>query len=655
MKTLIMMTILVLLATLPARAVDDYQLDDGTGDQLVGPPSAGVLAWIQHFNPIGRPKTITHVSTIFGLPSQPNLTVPAGTPVTVYLWDDPDNLGNLHDAVLLAQGSGTVQDVDTGTFVHIPLDTTVTVYKNFFVGVAVEHDTEHYSAPLDNDTTSLGRAWYVSVPPGSFDPVDLTNNNPAPFTMDTTPWPHVWMLRADALPLAGDCDSFDNPDATAVLGWDQWWGNWDISGKRLHSENYPDDKFITFGDTDLADGCITARSIHPGMTTGPTSSGLVARFDSPTTNIRGFLSDGTSMGSWDSIHIYEDHSTLVSSLTGLSLGNDADIQFEFNGTAVTFRVDSDRDGSWDVEHSATVTTTAAGSVGVYAFARSYIDDFCYGQACDTHDGTVVDFDSVPQTYWEYGGSQNLGGYYPGLTFGPRATILEDTVIGYPSSFFPYHSADAVLTSYNDDHIRVDFDTPADRAAFWYTSGLGELRLEAYDAGNNPVAIALSQENGARNDYLQINGNGTGMQYLLIKGQIQYFTIDDFQYRSVPATLSASFSCLPASGTLPFATIMTATLNNLYTGQTRRLAARVDVTLANDSEFSNWRSGYTNVAPGGSFVSAWDQGFPALGSLLGDNQFLLTAYDVTPSPYNQPPHPAAGDTATVVCTVTGVAP
>ena len=38
--------------------------------------------------------------------------------------------------------------------------------------------------------------------------------------------------------------------------------------------------------------------------------------------------------------------------------------------------------------------------------------------------------------------------------------------------------------------------------------------------------------------------------------------------------------MPSSGTVPFATEMSVTLNNLYTGLTRRMAARIGVSLAN---------------------------------------------------------------------------
>ena len=121
------------------------------------------------------------------------------------------------------------------------------------------------------------------------------------------------------------------------------------------------------------------------------------------------------------------------------------------------------------------------------------------------------------------------------------------------------------------------------------------------------------------------------------------------------TVDAQLACTPSSGTVPFSTQMSINLTNLYTGQTRRLAGRMDVTIAGGTSYPNWRAGFTNVAAGDSYVSAWMQNIPALGTLVGDNVFSLLVEDVTPSPYNQPPYPMSGDTATDTCVVTGIAP
>lgn len=118
-----------------------------------------------------------------------------------------------------------------------------------------------------------------------------------------------------------------------------------------------------------------------------------------------------------------------------------------------------------------------------------------------------------------------------------------------------------------------------------------------------------------------------------------------------STVSAALTCLPESGILPFDTVLNITLNNDYQNQWRRLAARLDVVLANGSTYSNVRAGYTNVAPGSSY-------FTMLTLTLDDSQmeglnvFDLVLEDVTPAPYNQPPYAAAGDTAVDSCTVEG---
>ncbi len=125
--------------------------------------------------------------------------------------------------------------------------------------------------------------------------------------------------------------------------------------------------------------------------------------------------------------------------------------------------------------------------------------------------------------------------------------------------------------------------------------------------------------------------------------------------AVTDTVSASLACLPAAGTLPFSTGMSVSLGNLYAGQSRRIAGRIDVALAGGGFFANWRAGWTNVAAGGSYDTSWVTTLPALGSMVGDNVFTITVEDVTTAPYNQAPYPAAGDTASAVCTVTGTAP
>lgn len=118
----------------------------------------------------------------------------------------------------------------------------------------------------------------------------------------------------------------------------------------------------------------------------------------------------------------------------------------------------------------------------------------------------------------------------------------------------------------------------------------------------------------------------------------------------PGTISASYTCIPNVGTVPFVTNMTVQMSNLYPLQIRRVSGRIDVTLANGAYFPSWRAGFTNIAPGGVFSSSWNQNIPAAASVIGNNTFQLFAADVTPAPYNQCPYPPSGDTATATCVV-----
>jgi hypothetical protein len=115
------------------------------------------------------------------------------------------------------------------------------------------------------------------------------------------------------------------------------------------------------------------------------------------------------------------------------------------------------------------------------------------------------------------------------------------------------------------------------------------------------------------------------------------------------------TCIPCSGTLPFTSTFSVRLFNNYNRFTRRIAAHLDVTLANGSFFSSWHAGYTNIPALSSFTTTWGQNFPNLGSLRGDNVFELLVQDVTPAPFNHAPHPPAGDSGTDACTVTTSAP
>ena len=132
-------------------------------------------------------------------------------------------------------------------------------------------------------------------------------------------------------------------------------------------------------------------------------------------------------------------------------------------------------------------------------------------------------------------------------------------------------------------------------------------------------------------------------------------VEAWKNPSASGTLGVELGCTPAWGTVPFTATLRAQLSNLAPDQPRRIVGRVHVLLASGSLIGNWRSGYTNMAPGEQRIISWKQFIPASGDLVGENYFQLVGLDVTPSPFNQPPYLPAGDTDSAFCVVTGVAP
>jgi len=449
------------------------------------------------------------------------------------------------------------------------------------------------------------------------------------------------------------CESFDMADGTAVADWTEQAGDWSIAGDRLESQAAGSLQYITRDGSYQADGCVQGLAGY-GSGAGLRYVGLVARYESSNSKILVKLQDNNSTGYFDSYYVYDDNTIVSYQSSGLNFGTSAMLELEYTGTSVTFRVDTDLDGNWDHVYPATVANTGYGLTGAGAYQQCTLDDWCFGPDGDSWGGdTTVDFDGVPSIYWENDGAQNLDGYYAGLHFGPTATILEATVHGYNSAGYPYHSADAVLYAGGGTDIQVDLNPPTDHVGFWYAAGSDDLVLEAYNSAGAMLASSVGPVNVGSNDYLQVNS--PGIDHVVIRGAAGYYVIDDFEWNAGTPTMGASFTCWPTSGTVPFSTTMSLQLDNLYAAQTRRLAGRINVTLASGLYFPSWRAGFTNVAGGSNYATSWTTNIPALGSVIGSNTFNLVAEDVTPAPYNQPPFPPAGHADSESCVIVANSP
>ncbi len=205
------------------------------------------------------------------------------------------------------------------------------------------------------------------------------------------------------------------------------------------------------------------------------------------------------------------------------------------------------------------------------------------------------------------------------------------------TFSATHNVDLVGTSFISDEISIVVNdkvlwTHVSGPAHTVTSGTGPTDPDAgilFDASLPAVGSTYTHTFTTPGDYF-------------------YFCRPHFGFGMtgivhVLGTVGCDYNVLPISGTLPFATSHAVSLVNNYGDQARRVAARIDVTAGNGSFFANWRGGFTNIAAGSSFNSSFSVSLPALGSLVGSNIFAITAFDVTPAPFNQPPYPPAGNT------------
>lgn len=186
---------------------------------------------------------------------------------------------------------------------------------------------------------------------------------------------------------------------------------------------------------------------------------------------------------------------------------------------------------------------------------------------------------------------------------------------------------------------------------------GVYRCEQ-DYGTNHSVVIVGF-NDAEGYWIAKNSWGTDWQdegyFKLGYGECAAETLVFYAEATHAQTVSAGLSCSPGSGTLPFDSTISVSMTNLCSEEIRRVAGRLDVTLANGQHFPNWRAGFTNLDPNESYSTSWAQTIPALGSVAGDNVFTMTGEDVTPAPYNQPPYLSSGDTDTDSCVVRGIDP
>jgi hypothetical protein len=159
-----------------------------------------------------------------------------------------------------------------------------------------------------------------------------------------------------------------------------------------------------------------------------------------------------------------------------------------------------------------------------------------------HALVILNFENVPQDYWYFGGNQNLGNYYPGVTFGTDATILESQIYGYNDIGYPAHSGYAVLFSAINPGIRVDFATPTDHVELWYTTYY-PLSMEAYNSSDDLLTSSTGGNNYYSNSFLEVNWGSADIAYVLLNSTNDFYCIDDFGYNPTVNPTPEPSTCL----------------------------------------------------------------------------------------------------------------
>lgn len=138
----------------------DYIVDDGTAELIRGAPAGvdGLIGNLFTAQPGGE--RITSLSVAWGTPLDPG-HAPAGTPIEVLLYDDPDNDGVLDDLVLLASSGGVISSPDTNTFIDYSIAPTQ-VNGNFLAAVIVR-DLAGGPSPIATDQGVFQGATYAQL------------------------------------------------------------------------------------------------------------------------------------------------------------------------------------------------------------------------------------------------------------------------------------------------------------------------------------------------------------------------------------------------------------------------------------------------------------------------------------------------------------
>ncbi|MCA8978487.1 MAG: hypothetical protein H6831_06555 [Planctomycetes bacterium] len=136
-------------------------IDDGISENSIGNIASDFL-WMTHVDCLGDIDTI---SVAYGCLAQAALpgALPNGTPVTVGIWDDPNDDGDPTDAVLIHSQAEISANVDTDILNTYTISPPVVLSGSAFIGVVVDNlPAGIYPSSLDESLGGLygDKAWF---------------------------------------------------------------------------------------------------------------------------------------------------------------------------------------------------------------------------------------------------------------------------------------------------------------------------------------------------------------------------------------------------------------------------------------------------------------------------------------------------------------
>jgi hypothetical protein len=169
--------------TVGASGTSACKLDDGVSDNGLGWTAGGEMSWLQKFGTVGN-TNVSSIQVAWGSALFPGTTPPNGSPVSVLLYEDPNNDGIPNDITLVQKVNTTVTNVDTDQLNPVAVPASV-MSGVFFAGASEVHASGQFPATMDQTCPINDNTWFWGDNTAPLQPSDFANPQTALFPPDS--------------------------------------------------------------------------------------------------------------------------------------------------------------------------------------------------------------------------------------------------------------------------------------------------------------------------------------------------------------------------------------------------------------------------------------------------------------------------------------